>query len=71
MIKNIEIIKNLKKEEFEQKKANLHIHTTYSDGSATFSDIVKQAKDKNYNVIAITDHNTVQGHLDFPDENVI
>ena len=71
MIKNLEIIKNLTKEDFEQKRADLHIHTTYSDGCATFSEVVQQAKDKDYKIIAITDHNTVQGHLDYPNENVL
>ena len=71
MIKNLEIIKNLTKEDFEQKRADLHIHTTYSDGCATFSEVVQQAKDKDYKIIAITDHNTIQGHLDYPNENVL
>lgn len=71
MIKNLEIIRNLTKEDFEQKRANLHIHTTYSDGKATFQEIIKQARDKSCNIIAITDHNTIQGHIDNPNENVI
>ena len=49
----------------------MHIHTTYSDGHAQFLDIVRQSKEKQYKYIAISDHNTVQGHLDNPQSGVI
>ena len=66
-----ELIKSFTKEDYLSKRVNLHIHTTYSDGKAQFRDIVKQAKLKNYTNIAICDHNTIQGHIDNPDCNVI
>ena len=66
-----EIIKNFTKEDYENNLVNLHIHTTYSDGHAQFLDIVRQSKEKQYKYIAISDHNTVQGHLDNPQSGVI
>jgi len=50
---------------------DLHIHSTYSDGKAQFESIIKQAKSKGYKKIAIADHNTVEGHLEFKDEILI
>ena len=63
-----ELIKNFTKEDYESGRVNLHIHTKYSDGESDFCDIAKQAEGK---IIAITDHNTIQGHLDNPNLNVI
>lgn len=36
---------------------NLHIHTSYSDGSALHADVAKAAIDSNLDAIIITDHN--------------
>lgn len=71
MNSDIERIKKLTKDDFINNRANLHIHTTYSDGKAEFSDIAGQAKISGCNTIAVTDHNTVQGHLDNPELKVI
>ena len=46
---------------------NLHIHSKYSDGSAEFEDIIRQARDLGFRKIAICDHNTVEGHKKFHD----
>lgn len=43
---------------------DLHIHSVFSDGSCTPTEIVKQAKQKNI-VVALTDHNTVSGLYEF------
>lgn len=43
------------------KRADLHIHTYYSDGQASPSDIVKAASNLGYEVISITDHDGVDG----------
>lgn len=37
-------------------KANLHTHTTNSDGDSTVAERVKQYREKGYSVLAITDH---------------
>ena len=41
-------------------KANLHIHTTYSDGVETIDEIIEKAKIYNFDYIAITDHDTLE-----------
>ncbi len=41
---------------------DLHIHTTYSDGSFTPKEVVMYARYKNISTIAITDHDTVVGN---------
>lgn len=42
-------------------KFDFHIHSTYSDGSATIEDIFKQAKMKKASAVSITDHDTILG----------
>ena len=59
-------IKNLKEEDFD--KVNLHIHTSYSDGKSEFKEVVENAKAQGYKLIAITDHNTVEGHKKYQDD---
>ena len=61
-----ELIKSFTREDYENGLVNLHIHTTYSDGCGDFADIVRQAQAKGLKAIAITDHNTVRGHIDNP-----
>ena len=41
--------------------ADLHLHTSASDGLYPPAEVVKQAKDKGYTAIAITDHDTTDG----------
>ena len=66
-----EIIKSLTKDDYTNKKADLHIHTKYSDGTAEFEDIIAQAKSNKYKIIAISDHNTIDGHKKIQDEILI
>lgn len=40
---------------------DLHLHTHHSDGTMTVEQIVNLAKEKNIELIAITDHDTVSG----------
>jgi predicted metal-dependent phosphoesterase TrpH len=48
--------------------ADLHIHTEYSfDGSASVSSVLQQAKNIGLDVIAITDHDEIQGALEAQD----
>jgi hypothetical protein len=65
-----DLIKSLKKEDFLTNRVNLHIHTTFSDGEAEFLNIVNQARKANQ-LIAITDHNTVNGHIENPNSGAI
>lgn len=59
-------LRDLKEEDF--KKINLHIHTTCSDGKAKAEDILKSAKEQGYELIAITDHNTIEAHKRIQDD---
>ncbi len=43
------------------KEADLHIHTTYSDGTCSAEEVVKIAKEKGLSAIAITDHDITDG----------
>jgi len=45
-------------------KADLHIHSNYSDGTPTIEEILHYVqKETNLDVIAITDHDTIEGAL--------
>ncbi len=43
-------------------KADLHIHTTASDGHSTPQQIIKNAEKHKLDVISITDHDTIRGY---------
>jgi len=61
------LLNSFTKEDFREN-VNLHIHTTCSDGLGDYNQILQAAKDKNYKLIAITDHNTVEAHKHIQDE---
>lgn len=61
-------MRNLTEEDFLSNKVNLHIHTIYSDGKADFREVIEGAKKQGYELISITDHNTVEGHKHFKDD---
>src|SRR5437867_4066243 len=48
-------------------KADLHLHTTYSDGALSPYDLIKKAKSVGLVAISITDHDSV-GALDVASE---
>jgi predicted metal-dependent phosphoesterase TrpH len=43
------------------KRGDLHIHSTYSDGMKNPADLIDEARKKNLNAIAITDHDNIRG----------
>lgn len=43
------------------KKGDFHIHSIYSDGKCTPEEIVIISKEKNIDIISLTDHNTMEG----------
>jgi predicted metal-dependent phosphoesterase TrpH len=45
-------------------KADLHIHTSYSDGMGTISAVLEAASYTDLDVVAITDHDRVDGALE-------
>ena len=44
--------------------ADLHLHTTYSDGRAAPADVLRKAIEIGLRVIAITDHDRIDGALE-------
>ena len=49
---------------------DLHIHTCNSDGSEKVIDVLKMAEEKGLKYIAITDHESVNGHYELRDINI-
>lgn len=52
-------------------KANLHCHTTLSDGKMTREEIKESYKEKGYSVVAFTDHEHVIDNSDLNDEKFL
>lgn len=53
----------------KQYKANLHSHTTLSDGKKTPQELKEMYKRKGYSILAITDHEVPRNHSDLNDED--
>src|ERR1700678_2342415 len=47
----------------EQAKADLHVHSTASDGSFSPQEVVLRAREAKLSAVAITDHDTLNGFL--------
>jgi len=47
-----------------KSKVNLHIHTKYSDGGKTVSEVVSKLKEAGIEYFAITDHDKVDGNFE-------
>ncbi|NLT42301.1 MAG: CehA/McbA family metallohydrolase [Anaerolineae bacterium] len=45
-------------------RADLHVHTTYSDGVSSVPEVLEAAVDAGLDAIAITDHDTIEGALE-------
>ena len=52
-------------------KANLHIHTTVSDGSMTPEELKARYMEAGYSVIAFTDHDMIVPQNELSDENFL
>ena len=52
-------------------KANLHCHSTYSDGRLTPEELKKIYKERGYSIIAYTDHDLMVSHEDLADEDFL
>jgi hypothetical protein len=52
-------------------KANLHTHTNVSDGDVNVPTRIKQYRELNYNVLAITDHEKVTDVSAYSDSNML
>ena len=64
------IIELLPKTE-KQYRANLHSHSTVSDGQFTPEELKKRYMDRGYSIIAYTDHNALVTHNELSDENFL
>ena len=42
-------------------RADLHCHTSYSDGNLSVKEVIERAKNNKVDILAITDHDTVEG----------
>jgi len=65
------MIKYLLPENGKFFKANLHTHSTYSDGKMTPEELKKAYKQKGYSVLAITDHESIFDHGYLDDEDFL
>lgn len=52
-------------------KANLHMHTTVSDGNMTPEETKKAFMEKGYSIVAFTDHEVMVPHPELTDENFV
>lgn len=52
-------------------KANLHIHTTISDGQLTPEEVKRIYMKKGYSILAYTDHEVIVPHNDLSEENFL
>ena len=52
-------------------KANLHCHTTVSDGNETPEAVKKIYKEKGYSIVAFTDHEVLVPHNDLTDDTFL
>lgn len=63
MLKRIKIVKNWQIFECEVKmRADLHMHTTYSDGALLVSELLDLNIVRGNNIVAITDHDCLDGY---------
>ena len=49
---------------------DLHMHTTYSDGTDSLKEVLKKAQEKELSVISITDHNNCDSYFELENLNV-
>lgn len=52
-------------------RANMHCHTTVSDGSCTPEEIKKAYKDMGYSIVAYTDHEIIRTHNELTDDSFL
>ena len=52
-------------------RANMHCHTTVSDGHYSPEDIKKAYKDMGYSIVAYTDHEIIREHNDLTDDTFL
>ena len=48
-----------------EKSCDLHVHSTYSDGTCSPAELIRLAKERHLHAVALCDHNTVAGLPEF------
>jgi len=54
--------------EIRSQKADLHLHTTASDGARSPEDVLQMVYDRGLRCMAITDHDTIDGYIQIADK---
>lgn len=49
---------------------DLHCHTTYSDGSFSVVELLKEAEKEELTLLSITDHNTIQAYYELENSDI-
>ena len=52
-------------------RANMHCHTTVSDGHYSPEEIKKHYKEMGYSIVAYTDHEIIRTHNDLTDDEFL
>lgn len=52
------------------KKVDLHMHSKYSDGSCTVTELLKKANQENLSIISITDHDVISAYEELKDKEI-
>lgn len=52
-------------------KANLHTHSTISDGKLTPTEVKEAYKAQGYHILTITDHNIIVNHSDMTEPDFL
>lgn len=52
-------------------KANLHAHSTFSDGDRTPAELKKEYLDRGYSIVAFSDHELLMAHPELQDEQFL
>lgn len=65
------ILLNQAGDSYKYYRANLHCHSTFSDGAKTPEQLKKFYMDHGYSVIAYTDHSDFHTHNELTDENFV
>ena len=64
--KNVdEIVKILQKQVYKMKICDMHVHSCFSDGSSTPTELINEAISIGLSAIALTDHNNIGGAEEF------
>jgi len=67
----MDMVKHLLPQVAQYYKANLHTHSTISDGKLTPQELKEAYKSKGYSILSITDHNVVADHSDLTDNSFL